>query len=97
MTKSVSRADLINETAQALDQPRVLVERIVTEFLTGLGAAVARGGRVALHDFGSFTRSVRKAGAGRNPRTGETIQIPARATARFKPGGGLKEALGRSA
>ena len=43
--------------------------------------------------FGTFATAQRKAGTGRNPRTGEEMQIPASTTVRFKPGKGLKDAV----
>lgn len=51
------------------------------------------GDRVQVSGFGSFSTSERAARTGRNPATGETIQIPASTTARFKPAKDLKEAL----
>jgi len=51
------------------------------------------GERVAIPGFGSFSVSERDARTGRNPATGETIQIPASKNARFKSGKNLKEAL----
>ena len=48
---------------------------------------------VRLVGFGTFSTSKRKAGKGRNPRTGEEIKIPASTTVRFKAGKGLKDAV----
>lgn len=54
-----------------------------------------RGERVTLPGFGSFSVSERAARTGRNPATGQTIQIPASKNARFKAGKDLKEAVNR--
>jgi DNA-binding protein HU-beta len=51
------------------------------------------GNEVRLVGFGTFSVADRKATTGRNPRTGETIQIPARRQAKFKAGKALKEAV----
>lgn len=45
---------------------------------------VSKGGRVAIGDVGSFTLTTRKARTGRNPRTGETVQIEAKTNIKFK-------------
>ena len=54
---------------------------------------LANGGSVSLVGFGTFTVKARAARAGRNPRTGETIQIPASNVPGFKAGKGLKDAV----
>jgi DNA-binding protein HU-beta len=51
------------------------------------------GDRVAITGFGSFSVTERAARQGRNPATGETIQIPASKNVRFKPGKDLKESV----
>ena len=56
-----------------------------------LGAALASGDKVELRGFGTFLVRERKARTGRNPRTGETIQIAARRSAAFKAGKELND------
>lgn len=48
-------------------------------------SCVAEGEEVSVHGFGKFSRKTRPARAGRNPRTGETVQIPAKTALGFKP------------
>ena len=55
--------------------------------------ALRKGGEVRLVGFGTFSVSQRRASEGRNPRTGERIQIPASKQPKFKAGKGLKEAV----
>ncbi len=69
------------------------VERIVSTVFDEISGALARGDRVELRGFGAFSVKNRDARAGRNPRTGEPIQIPASRQAKFKAGKGLKESL----
>ncbi len=57
-------------------------------------ARLKSGQEVRLTGFGSFSTSVRKASTGRNPRTGEALQIAASTSVRFKPGKALKDAVG---
>ena len=55
--------------------------------------ALKKGGDVRLVNFGTFSVTRRQASEGRNPRTGERIQIPASNQAKFKAGKGLKDSL----
>ena len=56
-----------------------------------ISAALKSGDKVALAGFGTFETRQRKARTGRNPRTGEVIQIPARRSPAFRPGKTLKD------
>ena len=69
------------------------VENIVNAILDEIVAALARGDRVELRGFGAFSVKHRPARAGRNPRTGEEIKIPASKQPKFKAGKALKESL----
>ena len=62
------------------------VEEAVNAILDEIVAAMARGDRVELRDFGTFVVKVRKARVGRNPKTGAQVHVPAKATPAFKPG-----------
>jgi len=55
--------------------------------------ALARKEKVTLVGFGTFQIVERKVRRGRNPRTGETVQIPAKKVPKFRPGKGLREAV----
>ena len=72
-----------------LGRPRTIpwedVEAIIESVLAELGKALESGERVGLRVFGSFVVNDKKARQGRNPRTGETIQIAAKKVAGFKP------------
>ena len=58
-----------------------------------LAGVLAKGDRVQITGFGTFEAKQRKARTGRNPRTGETIQIAASKTPSFRAGKGLKDAI----
>ena len=58
-----------------------------------IAKALKRGNRVQITGFGTFERKRRKARTGRNPRTGQTIQIAATNTPSFRAGKGLKDAV----
>ena len=62
------------------------IERIVNTVLDEIINALKEGDRVELRGFGAFSAKARNARMGRNPRTGERIQIPPKMIATFKPG-----------
>ena len=65
-------------------------ESALDAFAECVSKAMARGEKVSLPGFGSFSLSRRAARMGRNPKSGEEIKIPARYYARFKPGSDMK-------
>ena len=69
------------------------VERVVNVVLDGMVGALSDGGRVELRGFGAFSVRSRPARAGRNPRTGEAVSVPAKHVPFFKSGKELRERL----
>lgn len=67
--------------------------KAVDAAIDGIVESLKRGQEVRLVGFGTFTVSHRAASQGRNPRTGQTITIPAAKVAKFKAGKGLKDSL----
>ena len=72
------------------------VERVVNIVLGRMTDALSDGGRVELRGFGAFSVRARPARAGRNPRTGETVEVPAKSVPFFKSGKELRERLNAS-
>jgi integration host factor subunit beta len=72
------------------------VERVVNVILGGMTDALAEGGRVEIRGFGAFSVRDRPARAGRNPRTGEAVDVPAKSVPFFKSGKELRERLNAS-
>ena len=62
------------------------IEKIVSIFFDEIGARLADGGRVELRGFGAFSTRARGARTGRNPRTGEAVDVEAKRVPYFKPG-----------
>lgn len=80
-----------SELVQALlkDNPSLSqrdVEAIVSTFFDEITERLAANGRVELRGFGAFSTRVRDARMGRNPRTGETVEVDAKRVPFFKPG-----------
>jgi integration host factor subunit beta len=69
------------------------VERIVSAIFEEISAAMAKGLRVELRGFGAFSVKVRDARVGRNPRTGDLVEVEAKRVPFFKTGKQLRERL----
>ena len=69
------------------------IERVVDIFFEEIAARLAEGGRVELRGFGAFSTRERKQRRGRNPRTGEAVDVPAKRVPYFKPGKDMRERL----
>ena len=93
----MSKAEFIAHVAQAGDltnaEAKRMVELVFGEIENGLKRA-RMDGKYTIGTFGTFTISKRPARTGRNPRTGEPIQIKASKSLRFRPSSALKDAAG---
>ena len=89
----MNKTDLINSVAEQSELSKGDATKAVESVITAVTNALRGGDQVALVGFGTFSVRDRKARVGRNPRTGETIQIPASRNPVFKAGKGLKEAV----
>ncbi|RDC61246.1 Integration host factor subunit beta [Alteripontixanthobacter maritimus] len=69
------------------------VEQVLDVFFSEIANRLAEGGRVELRGFGAFSTRERKARKGRNPRTGEAVDVPAKRVPYFKPGKDMRERL----
>jgi integration host factor subunit beta len=69
------------------------VEKIVSTFFDEISAKLASGGRVELRGFGAFSTRERDPRKGRNPRTGETVDVPGKKVPYFKPGKEMRARL----
>ena len=89
----MTKADLVNEVAKRCDLANPDVEDVIQTILDSVVSALNDGEKVELRGFGSFRLRERKALRGRNPRTGEQVQVPAKTVAYFKPGKMLRELI----
>ncbi|WOR14840.1 integration host factor subunit beta [Hyphomonas sp. FCG-A18] len=85
------RSELITRLAEEYPDLRPDdLERVVSTVLEEIGDALARGDRVELRGFGAFSIRHREARKGRNPRTGESVQVEAKSVPFFRPGKELR-------
>jgi len=90
----MTKSELIQRLAEA--NPHLYlrdVERIVTTIFDEITEALANGDRVELRGFGAFSVKERGARTGRNPRTGESVEVPCKFIPYFKTGKQLREKL----
>lgn len=94
----MTKSELITRLAEA--NPHLYqrdVERIVTTIFEEITTALARGDRVELRGFGAFSVKERRARVGRNPRTGDSVDVSAKYIPYFKTGKQLREKLNSEA
>ena len=89
----VNKQELVNEVAKLADLPKTKAQSAVEAVIDSIKGTLKKGGEVRLVGFGTFTVANRAATTGRNPRTGEKINIPASKQPKFKAGKELKEAV----
>lgn len=89
----MNKAELIDAMAHRSGLSKADSKRALDAFTTATGNALGNGERVALVGFGSFSVSERSARKGRNPRTGEEINIAAKKVVKFKAGAELNGEL----
>jgi DNA-binding protein HU-beta len=89
----MTKAELIDSVAKRAELPKQKAEEIVNGLFDDIVGALKNGDKVNISGFGTFSISERKARTGRNPKTGETIQIASSRAAKFKAGKILKESL----
>jgi DNA-binding protein HU-beta len=91
----VNKQDLIDQIAEKADLPKVKAQEVFETFLDVIKTSLKKGEDVKLVGFGTFTVSERAATTGRNPRTGEAINIAASKQPKFKAGKELKDAVNK--
>jgi len=82
----MTKAELIDQVAAIVQFPKPQTETLITQCLQAIMNALQAGETVELHSFGRFRLRDRQARAGRNPRTGDTVRIPAKVVPSFSGG-----------
>ncbi len=89
----MNKTDLIDYIADSADLSKSAAARAIEAMISAVTASLKKDDNVTLVGFGTFSVSKRAARSGRDPRTGEAIQIEAAIVPKFKPGKALKDAL----
>ena len=87
----MNKAELVEEVAGKVGLTKKEAGNVIDAITSTITDSLAREEKVTLVGFGTFQVRERKARRGRNPQTGQTIQIPAKKVPRFRPGKGLRE------
>ena len=82
----MTKKEIVIKVAEATNIKQVDVKKVVQKTLEEIAAALIRGERVELRNFGIFKVKSRLGRTGRNPRTGEAVPVPPKKVAVFKPG-----------
>jgi DNA-binding protein HU-beta len=94
--KDMRKIDIVNRIAAETGLTKVKAEQAVEAIFDEIKDGLRRGELVTLRRFGSFQVRAKGARSGRNPKTGEAAEIPARRIVRFKSGQRFKEAVNPS-
>ncbi|OYD08058.1 HU family DNA-binding protein [Paludifilum halophilum] len=89
----MNKSQLVDRVAEATGKTKKESTELVEAVLNAISDALQKGEKVSLIGFGNFEVRERAARTGRNPQTGESIQIEASRVPAFKPGKQLKEAV----
>lgn len=89
----MTKADLVEKIATKAGMTKVDTERTLNIVLESIQESLVSDQKLTLVGFGTFSVEKRQARQGRNPRTGDPIDIPASNVVKFKPGKMLKESI----
>lgn len=92
---SMTKAELVEEVSRVSDLTKKHSEVIVDTVFRSIIEALHRGEKVELRGFGSFRLRKRESRKGRNPKTGDRVDVPPKKVPYFKPGKELKELINR--
>ena len=82
----MNKGDLINKVAEEANISKAQATDAINSVINAIGDTLKDGNKVSLVGFGTFATSHRAARTGRNPKTGETLEIAAKNVVKFKPG-----------
>ena len=91
----MNKTEIIAAVAEKTGMTKKDAERVIAATFETIAASLAKGDKVAVSGFGNFEVKAREARVGRNPRTKETIQIPATKLPAFKASKTLKDAVAK--
>lgn len=89
----MNKGELIEATSDASGLSKADVSKVLDGIITRITESVQKGDKVAISGFGTFERRERAARTGRNPQTGEELQVAASKAPAFKPAKAFKDAV----
>jgi DNA-binding protein HU-beta len=89
------KQDIVEKLAVDLEVPKAKVERALDAVIESIIEAMKKGDKVNISGFGIFTAKHKEARTARNPKTGASVQVPAKTAAKFRPAKNLKEVLNK--
>lgn len=89
----MNKAEIINKVHETLGGTKVDAERAVETMISSIVDSLKEGNEVSIAGLGIFSANMRAARQGRNPRTGETIEVPAMRVPKFRAAKALKDAV----
>jgi nucleoid DNA-binding protein len=89
----MTKKDIVIKITDQTEIKQVDVKKVVQKTFDAIVDSLARGEKVELRNFGVFKVKERRARTGRNPRTGQTVPVPPRKVAIFKPGLDMKKKI----
>lgn len=92
-SKRMSQSEIVNHFAEKFELKRTVVKEVFDELASLAGSEVKKKGEFVLPGFGKIVLAKRKARLGRNPATGETINIAAKTTLKFRIGKAMKDSV----
>ncbi|MGA2498712.1 MAG: HU family DNA-binding protein [Tepidisphaeraceae bacterium] len=90
---TITKKELIDRIADSSRQRRVMVKKVVQQFLDEVVDELGRGNRLEFRDFGVFETKLRKARRAQNPKTLQPVEVPEKRTVKFKIGRMMKQKL----
>jgi DNA-binding protein HU-beta len=89
----MNKADLVNSLSENTGLTKTKSNEVIDVIVSTISEALRSGDKVTLVGFGTFTTTQRDARKGRNPKTGETLEIPSKRVAKFKAGTELTKSV----
>ncbi|MBN1594938.1 HU family DNA-binding protein [candidate division FCPU426 bacterium] len=87
----MTKVELIDKVAEGLGLPKREIEKMLEKLISTIQNALKAGQKVSVAGLGTFVVKEKKARIARNPKTGDSVQVPAKRAPKFRPGKELKE------
>lgn len=91
----MNKAELVKHLAESADVTKAQAESVLNALVATVKDTVAAGNEIAITDLGKFSATERAARTGRNPKTGEDIEIPAKRAPKFNPAKSFKDLVNK--